>query len=79
MNFVAINLAHDIVAAKRTVAEAREEYTRLYVAFKRGEKPPYTQGFQFPRPTGDTKDRDVPTITCTRGEPSRLLDKPLGP
>lgn len=63
MNFVAINLAHDIVTATRTVAEAREEYTRLYVAFKRGEKPPYTQGFQFPLPTGDTKDRDVPAIT----------------
>ena len=62
MNFVAINLAHDIVTGKRTVAEAREEYTRLYSAHKRGEKPPYTQGFTFSLPKGDTKDRDVSAI-----------------
>jgi len=62
MNFVAINLAHDIVTGKRTVAEARQEYTRLYEAYKRGEKPPYTQSFQFSLPKGDTGDRDHPTL-----------------
>jgi len=62
MNFVAINLAHDIVQGKRTVAAARQEYTRLYQAYKNGEKPPYTQAFQFPLPQGDTKDLDRPTL-----------------
>lgn len=62
MNFVAINLAHDIITGSRTVAEARQEYTRLYQAFQKGENPPYTQQFQFPLPQEDTKDPDVPTL-----------------
>lgn len=63
MNFVAINLAHDIIAGKRTIAEARQEYTRLYPAYKNGEKPPYTQGFHFPLPEGDTRDLDRATLS----------------
>jgi len=62
MNFVAINLANDIVTGKRSVNDAREEYTRLYQAYKRGEKPPYTQAFQFGLPSEDTKDLDVSTV-----------------
>src|SRR4051794_30038309 len=62
MNFVAINLAHDIISRRLTVAEAREEYTRLYLSYKKGEKPPYTQGFQFPLPEEDTKDPDSPIM-----------------
>jgi hypothetical protein len=62
MNFVAINLANDIVTGKRSVNDAREEYTRLYQAYKRGEKPPYTQSFQFSLPSEDTKDLDVSTV-----------------
>jgi hypothetical protein len=62
MNFVALNLAHDIITGRRSVADARAEYTRLYKAFKAGEKPPYTQGFQFALPKSDTKDPDRPTI-----------------
>lgn len=61
MNFVAINLAHDIITGKRSVAEARQEYTRLYEAYQDGEKPPYTQAFQFPLPKEDTKDLDTVT------------------
>lgn len=63
MNFVAINLAHDIITGRRSVAEARQEYTRLYRAFKQGEKPPYTQAFQFPLPKEETKDPDTPTLS----------------
>jgi hypothetical protein len=40
MNFVAINLAHDIITGKRTVAQARQEYTRLSQAYQRGDRPP---------------------------------------
>lgn len=58
MNFVAVNLAHDIVTGKRTVQEARDEYVQLYRAYQRGEHPPYTQGFQFEVPHGDTRDVD---------------------
>jgi hypothetical protein len=62
MNFVAINLAHDIVTGKRTVKEARKKYTELYQAFQDGEKPPYTQGFQFELPQNNTGDPDVKTL-----------------
>ena len=59
MNFVAINLAHDIITGNQTVEEAREEYARLYKEYMDGKKPPYTQAFQFELPTGDTKDVDT--------------------
>ena len=36
MNFVAINLANDIVTGKKTVQEAREEYAKLYNAYFEG-------------------------------------------
>lgn len=62
MNFVAINLAHDIITGKRTVDLARCEYAKLYQAYKDGEEPEYTQGFQFEHPFGDTKDPDVVTL-----------------
>lgn len=63
MNFVAINLAHDIISGKRSVDDARAEYTRLYDAFQQGEKPAYTQAFQFPLPKGNTGDPDVSTLS----------------
>ena len=60
MNFVAINLAHDIITGSRTVELARAEYSCLYDAYKnKDEKPPYTQAFLFEVPTGDTRDPDV--------------------
>jgi hypothetical protein len=62
MNFVAINLAHDIVTRKRTVQQARDVYTKLYQAYKRGEHPPSTQRFEFELPRGDTRDPDVATV-----------------
>jgi len=37
MNLMAINLAHDIMSGKRTVEEARAEYTRLYQAYQKGK------------------------------------------
>ena len=62
MNFVAINLAHDIITGKRTVGEARDEYTRLYEAHTRGEEPPYTRQFQFAVKSGNTRDPDFTTL-----------------
>lgn len=62
MNFVAINLAHDIVTEKRTVEEARQEYVRLYKAYQDGEHPSSTQGFLFDLPDGNTGDPDQEVI-----------------
>jgi hypothetical protein len=66
MNFVAINLAHDIITGRRTVPAAREEYGRPYQAYKRGEKPPATQKFLFELPQAGTKDPDKTTLKQAR-------------
>ncbi len=59
MNFLALNLAHDIVTGQRTVEEARQFYAETAMAFMNGETSPYTQGLQFEIPSG-TPDPDQP-------------------
>jgi hypothetical protein len=62
MNFVALNLANDIVTGKYTVEQARKEYERLYKAYQDGDKLPYTQKLMFEVPDGGTGDPDVTTV-----------------
>lgn len=62
INFSLVNLAHDIISGRRTVGSARAEHTRLCEVYNRGERPPYSQAFQFELPTGDTRDADVTTV-----------------
>lgn len=59
-NFLAINLANDIVTGKRTVEEARMFYAQTMKSVMNGEKPPYVSGFMFDVPQGGTKDSDHP-------------------
>lgn len=59
-NFLALNLANDIVTGKRNVQEARRFYADTIKALMAGEKPPYTQGFQFTLPQAATADPDQP-------------------
>jgi hypothetical protein len=47
LNILALNLAHDIVTGKRSVDEARQFYGQTAMAFKKGEKPEYTQRLMF--------------------------------
>jgi hypothetical protein len=60
MNFLALNLAHDIVTGRRPVEDARRFYAETATAFMNGERPPYTQRLQFPVSQGGTADRDRP-------------------
>lgn len=58
-NFLAINLAHDIVAGERSVESARSLYADAIKAFMdSGEMHEYMKGFQFQLPRGDTGDPD---------------------
>ena len=57
------------MTGKRTVEQARDEYTRSYQAYKRGEHPPYTQGFQFELPKSDPKDLDGRRPSGARDSP----------
>ncbi|MFN3405672.1 MAG: hypothetical protein ACK40G_16355 [Cytophagaceae bacterium] len=58
MNYLAINLAHEVATGKKSVSDARNIYARTAMAFMKGEKPEYTQSFQFQLPTGNTADPD---------------------
>lgn len=60
MNFVALNLAHDVVTGKRTVEGARREYTRLAKLVGNGKVPAYAKGLQFAVPSGYQGDPDQP-------------------
>ena len=60
-NFLAINLAHDIVTGKRSVDDARKFYADSMMAMmKENKKNEYLQGFRFTVPSGDQGDRDKP-------------------
>lgn len=60
MNFLALNLANDIVAGRRTVADARHFYAETAKAFMMGNKTSaYVTGLQF-RPMSGAADPDIP-------------------
>jgi hypothetical protein len=60
MNFLALNLANDIVTGKRSVKNARDFYAKTAMAFKNGQMSPYTQGLQFQVPKSNTAFPDQP-------------------
>jgi hypothetical protein len=60
MNYLALNLANDIVTGKRSVEDARAFYAKAAKAFKNSEKHPYTQRLQFKVERSGTADPDKP-------------------
>jgi hypothetical protein len=58
-NLLALNLAHEIVTGKRTVAEARRMYAEQITAMKAGRPAPYTERLMF-QPPANGMDPDVP-------------------
>ncbi len=56
-NFLAINLAHDIVMGKQTVEGARRMYGEQIMAMKAGRSAPYTMQLMLPM-AGMTNDPD---------------------
>ncbi|MGQ0714781.1 MAG: hypothetical protein ACT4PJ_13780 [Gemmatimonadaceae bacterium] len=63
MNFLALNLANDIVNGRRTVQQARDEYARQAMAFMNKQPAPYTERLQFAVPRGGTGDPDRPAMS----------------
>lgn len=61
-NFLALNLAHDIITDRRTVEDVRQAYAEKIKAFMQKEVDPYMEEFQFSLPTGETGDPDVTLI-----------------
>lgn len=51
-NFLALNLAHDIVTGMRTADEARRFYVEAMLSYRRGEEVPYMRGLLFEQQAG---------------------------
>jgi hypothetical protein len=62
-NFLALNLAHDIITGARTVQEAREYYGAEFLDARRKKPTPYMERLRFDAPAGGTADPDVPIIS----------------
>ena len=59
-NFLALNLAHDIVTKRKNVNAARSYYAKAIAAFKKsGTMDRYMQKLQFTPLRGGTADRDM--------------------
>lgn len=57
-NFLALNLAHDLVTGRQTVEGARKMYGEQIMAMKAGRPAPYTERLLFSPPTSGTGDPD---------------------
>jgi hypothetical protein len=62
MNFLALNLADEIVRGARTVQQARAEYAKQAMAFMNKQPAPHTTGLHFTVPRGGTADVDGPVM-----------------
>lgn len=61
MNFLALNLAHDVITNRWTVEEARQMHADIAQAYLNGERHPYTSGLRFQSAkVEDTADPDYP-------------------
>lgn len=61
-NFLALNLAHDIITGKRTVEDARTFYAEKIKARMMKQSDPYIEKLLFQVPSGQTGDPDEPLI-----------------
>ena len=68
-NFLAINLADDIVDGRRSVEDARRFYARTIQDMMQGRTSPYLQGLRIGNPSTATADRDVPATSMISSSP----------
>jgi predicted outer membrane protein len=62
MNFVALNLAHEVVTGKKSVSDARDALEDAALAVTLGKKPALATGLQFAPPKGATAYLDEVTL-----------------
>jgi hypothetical protein len=67
-NFLAINLANDIVKNNKDVNSAREFYAESVKEMVNGGKPAYTQKLQFNVCSGNTEDADKASPVITQDD-----------
>ena len=64
-NFLAINIANDIINGKKDVKSARDLYAKSIKEMINGGKPEYMQKLQFEIAKGNTADSDKPSSIIT--------------
>ena len=62
-NFLALNLARDIIFGLKTPEEARAYYGKEFLDFRRGKPTPYMDRLRIDPPMQATTDPDQPTLT----------------
>jgi hypothetical protein len=60
LNFLAINVAHDVITGVRSIDDARMFYGQQAILFKQGGTSDYLSGFRFTPAPGGTEDPDMP-------------------
>lgn len=71
-NFLAINLAKDIVEGKKSVEEARKEYASNIKLMLQGEPKEYMQGLQFEVATNNINNPDTSVIEESERKPASV-------
>lgn len=70
MNFLAVNLAHDVAIGRRSVKQARDFYHKTAMAFMKmnlnAQQKSYTSGFTFKVAKGGTAFPDKPAMKMGR-------------
>ncbi|MGI8403146.1 MAG: hypothetical protein ACR2NS_16300 [Gemmatimonadaceae bacterium] len=61
-NHLAVNLAHDIIKGKATVAQARQTYVDTMLAFREHKPTPYMRELQF-KPQPNAADPDIALVS----------------
>lgn len=74
-NFLALNLAHDILEDKRSVEEAREYYSNAIMKMMQGEKDPYLEGLQFQLPNENINNPDETVMDMSKVKEMREQNK----
>ncbi|MGH7720013.1 MAG: hypothetical protein ACREON_14375 [Gemmatimonadaceae bacterium] len=77
-NFLAINLAHEIITDKRSVDEARAFYGEQIMAMQAKRPAPYTERFIFTVASGNTADPDEPIMAAGAMQPQSQRDTTRG-
>lgn len=71
-NFLAINLANDIITGKKDVNTARDFYATSIKEFINGGKPAYMQKLQFDVAQSNTTDSDKPSSIITQDDMMKM-------
>ena len=75
MNYLALNLMHEIATGHRTVDDARRTYAETAAAFMMGKASAYTDALQFEARRSDAADVDEVTMTpVMRGAAEGIAD-----